>query len=104
MTIVPVEHQRFPVQTHRQQAESTSEPPASWTLAHVPAKRGHIANLRTGSVAGSVGQHLVVLLHLRILGDFNQSHQRSDAQSLCGSEGDSAQLLQILYVDQALRM
>src|SRR5437868_5447321 len=90
MAIIAIGHQRFSVWPGREQAESVSEPPAPRTLAHVSANGSHIANLRTGSVTRSVRQHWVMLLHLRILRDVDQSHQRSDPQSPCGGESDSS--------------
>src|SRR5438045_8159368 len=103
MTIVASNHERLSIRTHRKQSESISEPPASWTLAHVSADGGHIANLRTGCISGSLRQHGVMLFHLRVLGDFEQCHEGTDAQPSQWNEPHASQFLDILHVQQSLR-
>src|SRR6185312_12883159 len=59
--------------------------------------------LRAGRISSGMREHGIVILHLRVLGDFHQSRQRSDTQTLCAISYP-VQVADALYIHQALGM
>ncbi len=82
ISILASGHQFLPRLVPGKKAEAATKIPAARALAEIAAKRGHVANLRTGGVVERLRQCGIVLDHIHIVSQFAQRGESADAKSL----------------------